>query len=60
MSKIWNNFLTILLGQRLKIYTSHRILILILRVILEDFGIEIEYTQDKKDMTEEALSELSQ
>ena len=61
-------FITILLGQRLVIYTDNKNLIckffntgivLRCRIILEDYGPDIEYIQGDKDKVADALSRFT-
>ena len=60
-------FCTVLLGQRIKIYIDHKVLtsknfntdrVLRWRLILEEYGQDIEYIQGAKNIAADALSRL--
>ena len=59
------DFITILLGQQLRIYTDHKNLtcknintdrVLIRRLILEEYGPDIEYIKGEKNIVIDTLS----
>ena len=64
----FKEFFTILLGQRINIYTDHKQLmwnnfntdrVLRWRLILEEYGIYIDFIQGAKNIAEDVLSQLS-
>ena len=68
MVEILKKFRTILLGERLKIYTDHKILtckkintdrVLQWRLILEKYGPDMEYIPGKKNIATDTLSQLT-
>ena len=62
------DFITILLGRKLRIYTNHKDLtcehfntdrVLIWRLILEEYGPDIEYIKVEKNIVADGLSRIT-